>query len=303
VTAVVERSRPPAQPVRSSPPPRAPQGRGLQVVTWALLSVACLALWTMLFTLSLSSLQEAHSQSTSYAKLREQLSAQTAPLGGPIAPGSPVALIDAPALGIRNLVVTEGTASGDLSSGPGHRRDTRLPGQAGTSVLFGRAHMFGAPFGQVDQAHQGDGLTAITGQGTFQYRVIDVRRVGEPLPPEPVGGSGRLVLVTAEGASAANLWQPRQPLYVDLDLIGAAAASPGVSVAGVPRAEQALQGDPSSLLLVVLWLPLLIVAMLLITWAAARWGTLQAYVAGAPVVLGALWGTTSAAVQLLPNVL
>ena len=32
----------------------------------------------------------------------------------------------------------EGTSSGTLMSGPGHRRDTPFPGQAGVSVIVGR---------------------------------------------------------------------------------------------------------------------------------------------------------------------
>ena len=34
-----------------------------------------------------------------------------------------------PAIGLHDVVIVEGTDSGDLRDGPGHRRDTPLPGQ------------------------------------------------------------------------------------------------------------------------------------------------------------------------------
>ena len=47
---------------------------------------------------------------------------------GPIVPvGDPVALLTIPSIGLEQVVV-EGTASGDTLVGPGHRRDTPLPG-------------------------------------------------------------------------------------------------------------------------------------------------------------------------------
>ena len=64
--------------------------------------------------------------------------------GRPSPVGEPVALLSIPRLGISQVVV-EGTASGDTLAGPGHLRDTVLPGQVGTSVVYGRAATYGAP--------------------------------------------------------------------------------------------------------------------------------------------------------------
>ena len=61
-----------------------------------------------------------------YHSLREDLALQTAPLGGPVAPGTPLALLSIPSSGRVDQVVVEGTASGDLMNGPGHKRDTVL---------------------------------------------------------------------------------------------------------------------------------------------------------------------------------
>ena len=271
------------------------------VVSWALLALAVTAAWSLLFALSFSGLQEGHAQRTAYAALRKSLATQTAPLGGVIEPGTPVALLDAPSLGLRDVVVVEGTASGDLQRGPGHRRDTVLPGQVGTSVVYGRTRLFGAPFDRVPSAHVGDTVAVVTGQGRFTYTVTGTRHVGDPLPTLLPAGASRLTLVTASDASAGRLWSGGQPVYVDAALKGTAAPSPGVAVAMVPRAEQAMRGDTSALLLVVLWLPLLLAISVAVVWATLHWGFVQAWVVGVPLLLLALWGTSEAAAQLLPN--
>ncbi|MFT2675577.1 hypothetical protein ACMWQR_28500, partial [Escherichia coli] len=66
---------------------------------------------------------------------RAQLQAGTAPVSegdfedNLLKDGVPVAILSIPQLGI-DEVVAEGTTSGVLMKGPGHRRDTVLPGQA-----------------------------------------------------------------------------------------------------------------------------------------------------------------------------
>lgn len=273
------------------------------VVAWATAVLSLLAVWTAFFALVLSGLQEGHEQHNAYTLLRERLSKQTAPLGGAIRPGAPVALLDAPALGLKQVVVVEGTASSDLFRGPGHRRDTPLPGQAGVSLVYGRATLFGGPFGDLAGAAKGAQIRVTTGQGEFTYVVDSVRRVGDPYPQPLQPGAGRLTLVTASGASASNLWQPTDPLYVDATLQGKAQPAPAGRPAAVPQAEKAMRGDIGALFPLVLWIPLLLLAGVLTVWAAERWGRWQAWLAGAPVILAVLWGTSETAVRLLPNLL
>jgi sortase A len=64
--------------------------------------------------------------------------------------GTPVALLEIPRLGLREVIV-EGTSSDPMMSGPGHRRDTPLPGQVGTSVIAGWRATYGGPFRSIDQ--------------------------------------------------------------------------------------------------------------------------------------------------------
>jgi sortase A len=287
---------------------RRPRVRGplplyVVVVVWSCLGLAALSVWALFYAFALSGLQAQRSQTQLYAQFREELSLATAPLGGAIAPGSPVAELDAPQVGIHQLVVVEGTASGQLQAGPGHRRDTPLPGQVGTSVLFGRSVMFGGPFGSVARLRPGQMLSVVTGQGTYLYTVEDVRRGGDRLPPPLSSDGSRLELVSSEGSGWQSGWAPTHLVYVDALLKGQAGPSPAGRPASVSVAELAMHADTGALVLVVLWMQLLVAAALAVVWLAMRWGRWHAWLVGVPVVLACLWGLTSTAVQLLPNLL
>lgn len=282
---------------------RPPLSTGRGTAVWILATVSLLAAWFVLYTVALSPLEESRRQSVLYNSLRESLALQTAPLGGPIAPGTPVALLSLPTTGGVDQVVVEGTASGDLMSGPGHKRDTVLPGQIGVSVLYGRASLFGGPFGTIGSLRTGDRIVTTTGQGVSTYVVTGLRRAGDPFPQPLAAGAGRLTLVSAEGNGRWGFLAPRAVVYVDADLVGK--AQPGVAgrPSVVPRSEQAMQGDPSALLPLALALPLLIGSVLVLSWARTRWGGWQSWVVGLPLLLATLWTVSQAAVQLLPNLL
>ncbi|MEO6701595.1 MAG: sortase [Jatrophihabitantaceae bacterium] len=276
------------------------------IASWALAALSILALWFVFFATVLSSLQQAHNQHNAYALFREeltQLSPRIAPLGGQIKPDSPVALIDAPQLGLKDVVIIEGTAAGDLTRGPGHRRDTPLPGQAGVSIIMGRAHLFGGPFGRLAQVSQGSLITVTTGQGEAKYQVMDVRHAGDPFPPTLGDGQGQLTLVSSAGGSWLNGWLPSKPLYLDAKLQGQAFPAPDGRLGTVPKAETTMKGDVSALFGLVLWLPLLLLASIAVVWLQDRWGRWHTWLVGAPVILAALWGVSETAVQLLPNVM
>ena len=261
------------------------------------------ALWSVLYCLVISGLQERHDQQVLYSKFREQLSGQikVAPVGGDITPGAPVALISMPRLGLQDTVVVQGTASGDLESAPGHARDTVLPGQLGTSVIYGRSVMFGGPFANLPGARPGDVITTLTGQGRATFVVTDLRRAGAPYPPALPADGARLTLATSESSGWRSGWAPSDVVYVDATLKGKAFADGALATAVTPDAERAMVGDTSALYPLVLWLPLLGCAFALVVWAQERWGRWQTWIVGMPVVLAALWGTTETAVELLPN--
>ena len=126
--------------------------------------------------LVLGRLSEARAQHLLYTEYRTQLATETAPTGAldydgkPVVEGSPVALMSIPAIGLHDVVVVDGTTSGDLLDGPGHLRTTPLPGNVGTSLVMGRSTTYGAPFGKITSLVPGDDITVLGAQGSGHLR-------------------------------------------------------------------------------------------------------------------------------------
>lgn len=295
--------RPTRRPSSGPAPSRDKAGDVAGVLADGLGVLSLLALWLVAQVLFLGGLSESRAQTLAFRELRTELAAATAPTGGAVAPGKPVALLTIPSLG-REMVLVEGTASGDLLAGPGHRRDTPLPGQEGVSLVYGRARTYGGPFGDLTKLRAGDTLTALTQQGKATFRVDAVRRAGDPVPQPLSSGSARLTLVTAEGqAGALSALTAGSVVYVDASLQGKAfVASAGRPVA-VPHAERAMANDPSALPPLVLCLAALLVIVAWVGFARRRWPTGLVWLVTAPVVLALAWSTTDVVMRLLPNLL
>jgi sortase A len=250
--------------------------------------------------------QENQTQAQLYQTLRGTLANATTPVGEldlnkqVVADGTPVALIKIPALGIQDVVV-QGTTSEALRDGPGHRRDTVMPGQAGTSVLFGRQSTYGAPFGNLASLVPGDKFTVITGQGKSTFTVFGLRRPGDRIPVAPKANEGRLELITANGFPLA----PSGTLYVDAELVGTPkpSAVPVFGQLALEQGEGPMQTQQSSLLPFLFGLQWLAIATGLTLWLFRKWGRWQAWIVGAPVLLVLAATTADAAVGLLPNLL
>lgn len=271
-------------------------------VVVTLVTVLGLAAWFVFYMFVLSGVQEAHDQRVDFAHIREELALATVPIGGVIKPGSPVALMSVPQLHMNNVVVVDGTSSTQLESGPGHLADTPLPGQAGYSVLFGRATTFGGPFGSLHKLRAGSIITMTTGQGVFTYTVADVRTPGDPVPAALAAGGSRLVLVTAQSRGWRHAWGPGQVLYVDANLThGSVQPAPAGRPAAVPQADNAFQGDDSGLVKLALWLQLMVALVAATGWAWLRWSRPQTWLVAVPAALAVLWGVTGAVAPLLPN--
>lgn len=263
------------------------------------LVVSALAAWIVLYALVFSGLQANRTNSVLYATLRENLSAATTPIGGVINPGTPIALLSVPGAGLPAEVLVEGTSPSDLRSGPGHLRTTPLPGQAGVSVIYGRSTTFGAPFAHLPGLKRGARITVTTGQGTFVYAVDGIRRPGDPTPSLLPPGSSRLLLETAAGP----MFGARRTVFVDATIVDphTVVAAPSGRPTSVPSEELAMHGQPSALLPLVLWLQGLVIAALGIVWARARWGVWQSWLLGTPIAIAMLWGASSTAMLLVPN--
>jgi LPXTG-site transpeptidase (sortase) family protein len=307
---------PPAAPAGPGRPAASAQDRPLYVVSSVLTIVSIMALTFMATISVVGGVRHARDQQTAFALLRGQLATGTAPVTqtdakGRLRPlGTPVAVLDIPQIGLREVVL-EGTTSGVLRSGPGHRRDSALPGQEGVSVLMGRQAAFGGPFHDIKRLRKGQVFTVTTGQGTATYRVIGVRRAGDPAPPLVQAGKGRMILMTAAGGD----WVPQGTLRVDADLVST--QKPGerpapavhdsgprpLMAASLPLPERPLQGEPGVWVWVLLLTQLLFAASVAVTWARFRWGAWQAWTAGGPLLLAIGVALSAQVARLLPNLM
>ena len=291
----------PAAPQLATMPPRPAFGLlGAVLGIVAIMSLSFLAQLTVL-----GGLQHDRDQDKVYRELRHDLAlgvAPTGPLdenGHVLASGRPVAILEIPRYGVKEVVL-EGTSSPVLRSGPGHRRDTVLPGQAGTSVIFGRRGAYGAPFERLRNLQPKDEIIVTTGQGRHTFSVLTVRRAGDPLPSALKKGAGRITLVTADGPA----FKPTGVLRVDADLTSQVQDAPAqIPSRALPPGEAAMAGDPGELFTLMLWAPLLVAAALGTVWVRHRIGPWQAWVIGVPVLLALGGAVLDPITGLLPNLL
>lgn len=239
-------------PVPPKPPKRAPAApvpvrelTNQEVFTRNIAMFAAIVVFAILANVMvLSSIQQQANQQKLRNQLQSELAAATAPTSEGdvnnvlLSNGAPVALIRIPEIGV-NQVVVEGTDGATLKLGPGHRRDTVLPGQEGTSIVMARAWAYGGPFGAIASLSPGSKIEVITGQGFLNYEVIGVRYAGDPAPAEPAAGASRLVLETAHGSA----FTPTGIVRVDAQMISTSETDPAL---GPSQPTQPTQPTPSS---------------------------------------------------------
>jgi sortase A len=214
--------------------------------------------------------------------------------------GAPVASIEIPALGI-NEIVSEGTSSGVLTAGPGHRRDTVLPGQVGVSVLMARAAAYGGPFARIQELTPGEIFTVTTGQGEQTYEVIGVRYAGDPAPPPPEAGQSRLILETARGPAFIPSGVARVDAQLRSEVQGAGLRQS--SYATLPAADKELATDTSTVWALVFALQFLLVVEAGAVWALRRIGAQKTWIVFLPLTLAAALLVADQTTRLLPNLL
>ena len=94
-----------------------------------------------------------------------------------------------------NMVVVQGTETASLEKGPGHYRNTPIPGQPGTVAIAGHRTTYLAPFRHIDDIQDGDEIRIEMPYAAFTYTV----EKHEIVDPSDVGiikpvGYDRLVL-------------------------------------------------------------------------------------------------------------
>jgi sortase A len=257
----------------------------------SMLLLALLIIGFVGYLLGASGIQEAAAQRRLYSTLATELGQDIGPLG-PATPGAPVAVLDIPAAGLRDVVVVEGTSPEDLSLGPGHLRNTPLPGQLGMAVIYGRRVTFGAPFAAIGRVRPGDTITTITQQGRSIYQVVAVGDSQHPVKDQTLN---RLVLLTASSPDV-----PAYYLEIDAHLMTAVHNGP-VQMPVLGPAERAMAGDTGALVLTMVWGFALALVSVGGAVAAARWSPWPVYLVIGPAVLAIAWNLFESLAALLPN--
>jgi sortase A len=276
----------------------------LMIVLASILSFSLVTLFFGAFAFGLSGLQEQRSQQQLYDRFRGLLAPNSlvAPsIGGVIPAGTPVALLNSPQGGLDNVVVVEGTSSGDLLAGPGHTPDSPLPGQVGDSVLIGKSATAGGPFRGILKLRPGDAVSVQTGQGTFHFVVLDNILAGQRMPLLPPSDS-LLTLVTSAGSGWLGRLAPNHLVYVNAALVGRPVAAPPGRPTTAPPADTQGHGDPAAWPWVVAWALALLAAAVAATWTWSRLGVWRMWILAVPVIVGILWGLSNEVLRLLPNV-
>ncbi|WP_436494469.1 sortase [Actinokineospora sp. HUAS TT18] len=293
-----------ARPVPLPAPPRHKETPGLLLAGQMLAILGAVLLCFVAQLALIGAIKHERDQDRAYTEFRHELANATAPVspvtqeGRLLDPGTPVAILEIPRLRLRE-VVGEGTSSRALKSGPGHLRNTPLPGQAGTSVILGRRAAYGGPFSLLDRLAPGDLVIVTTGQGEHRYVVQGIRRANDP-DRQVAAGQGRLVLATADG----EYFLPNDVLRVDARLSSEVQSSSGtVPAFAVPDSERLMAGDSGALVPVALWCLVLAVVAVLVVYVRKRVGRWHAWVIGVPVIGTVGLTLADQAAALLPNLL
>ena len=278
----------------------------LSVASSALAIIFIVCAWMLLQMLVFGNAAESRAQHILYSTYRSELAQATAPTGAldyngvPVKAGSPVALLNIPSLDLEQVIV-DGTASGDLLAGPGHLRNTVLPGQQGISVVLGRASTYGAPFKNIKDLKVGDEIDVQNAEAKVVYKVVDVRRAGDPIPAAPTGQQGRLTLVTAEGSGFLSALRPSNALYVDATT--ATATGVGLTAAAVPSSELVMARDTSNLPTLALLLGILVALVFGVSVARRHFRGVLVWSFATPAAIALAWAVTEQVMRLLPNLM
>jgi len=264
--------------------------RGIQVFAVAALAFVCFALW-------LSGLAHARSQVGLQRRLRSELSQNSAPVGGAIPTGAPIAILQIPNIGVTEAVV-QGSRSSQLRDGPGHVLGTALPGQPGNAVVAGRKTMYGGPFRHLGSLRPGDVIHTTTGEGNTTYRVTDVTHLAATDGSFVQNhGDNRLTLFTTDAS-----WTASGRLVVTAKLVGHP-YPPTNTQQPLDADGLGLTGERDAASYMLVWLELLAAAALGCAYAASRWSKTRVWLVFGPLLAMTLWLFFESFVRLLPATL
>jgi LPXTG-site transpeptidase (sortase) family protein len=129
--------------------------------------------------------------------------------------GEPVGRILIPSIGV-DVIMVEGTGTGDLKVGPGHWPETPFPGEGGNFVVSGHRTTYGAPFFKLNKVKPGDELDLVLPYAVARYSVT---RVVIVLPTE-VEAVAQLGKEQVSLAACHPIYSAKQRIVVQGDLVG-----------------------------------------------------------------------------------
>jgi sortase A len=92
--------------------------------------------------------------------------------------GDAIARLEIPRLDL-DVVVVNGTDSGNLRRGPGRHLETAMPGAGQLVYIAGHRTTFGAPFSDIDKLRRGDRILIEVPYGSVHYAVTGHRIVSQ----------------------------------------------------------------------------------------------------------------------------
>ena len=285
---------PPASPSRPAPLLTIDTAALTRFGIRAAIAIPVLVVLFLLYLFGASNLVEARSQHQLMQELQTTLpTGELDALDASVTPGSAVALLEIPALGLRQVVI-EGSGPEDTKAGPGHVASSPIPGEFGNAVIVGRHRTYGAPFEDLDQLQAGEAIVVTTGQGVFRYTVDAVEPVVGPQSVVQPALESRITLITSTGVVGGSRLAVTGSL--EGDPIGVA-SRPAVAL---DDASLGVGVDAVAYPLIALWIAILIGVVFAVRRTYRRWSGLAAYLVTAPIVLVVLWGTFETLARLLP---
>jgi sortase A len=211
--------------------------------------------------------------------------------------GDPIALLQIPSLELEAVVV-EGTTGGQLARGPGHFRNTVMPGVKGNTAIAGKRTTYGGPFSNLESLEPGDQIQTTTSRGVFRYQVDRKARAVSPGQRDPLRPtkSGRLTLVTSDPEYLAT-----DRLVVTARMLSRPVKSEGAAPTSVvDEPESGLSGDFRVWAQTVIYAQLLVAAFLGARFLYRRWLRWPTYLITTPILLAMLILFFESVSMLLP---
>lgn len=215
----------------------------------------------------------------------------------PPAPGDPVALMQIPSIKLEAVVV-EGTSGAQLQKGPGHFRNTVMPGQSGNAAIAGKRTTYGAPFSKLGDLESGDQIQTTTQSGVFRYQVEGKAKTVESGQRDPLRPTqtARLTLITSDPSYVAT-----NRLVITARMLSKPAKSTTAAPTSVvDQPESGLSGDFRVWAQTLIFLQLLVAAFLGARILYRRWLRWPTYVITTPILLALLLLFFESVSQLLP---